>query len=115
MIFLAVVFVYFSHKKQNLITKIYHWLFLIAGAIIVMVSYMEDYVSYMLQKFSLGDLLGKADQGQLLDFASNYVPDHFKWWLFSIGAGLHILIIFHILIINRRNRTMGYDQLLRND
>ncbi|MCF8330977.1 MAG: hypothetical protein K9H84_00850 [Bacteroidales bacterium] len=115
MVFLAMVFIYFSHKKQNLVTKGYHWLILIIGAVIVMVSYMEDYVNYMLQKFTFGDLLGKADHDKLLDFASNYFPDQFNWWLFAVGAGLHVVIVFHIIVLSRRNKTMGYDQLLRND
>lgn len=115
MIFLAMVMIYFVRVRQKLIMKLYHWLILIAGAIVVIVAYVEDYLEFMLQKFSIGDLLGQAETEKMLAFASDYVPDHFKWWIFSIGAGFHLLVIFHIIFLNHKNQPAGYEQLLGND
>ncbi|MCF8327680.1 MAG: hypothetical protein K9I29_05250 [Bacteroidales bacterium] len=115
MILLAVVIVHFERIKKYVIIRFYHWFLLLAGAVVVIIAYVEDYLEYMLQEFTVGGLLGKANIDEILDFASNYVPDHFKWWIFSIGAGIHLLVIFHLITINYRNKRGGYEQLLGND
>ncbi|MFO8086310.1 MAG: hypothetical protein R6T91_00705 [Bacteroidales bacterium] len=115
MILLAMVMVYFVQGKQKFRMHFLHWFLLIFGAIVVILSYVEDYLSFMLQQFTLAQMLGKASMDYLFAYASSYVPDHFKWWIFSIGAGLHILVILHLIITNRKNQPAGYEQLLGND
>ena len=115
MIFLAMVIVRFESLKKYVIIRFYHWFLLVAGAIVVIISYVEDYLEYMLQEFTIGGLLGKANIDEVLEFASNYVPEHFKWWIFGIGAGIHLIVILHLIIINQRNKRVGYEQLLGND
>lgn len=115
MILLALVIVHYEYLKNTVIIRFYHWVLLVAGAIVVIIAYVEDYLDYMLQEFTVSGLLGKANIDDVLDFASNYVPEHFKWWIFSIGAGVHLLVIVHLISINSGNKRAGYEQLLRND
>lgn len=115
MILLATVIIYFAARNRNVIIKGYHWLILIIGALTVIGSYIEDYLDYMLDKFSLAEVLGKAEQSKILGFASEYVPENFKWWIFGIGVLLHLLIIIHLIFVNRGNKSVGYEQLLGND
>lgn len=60
MILLAMVMVYFVQGKQKFRMHFLHWFLLIFGAIVVILSYVEDYLSFMLQQFTLAQMLGKA-------------------------------------------------------
>lgn len=70
------------------------WFLLIGGSLIVIASYMEDYFRFMLQNFSLGDLLLSVDSKKQIQLATQYTPVAFSWWKFILGEGLILSGIF---------------------
>ncbi|MGM0666620.1 MAG: hypothetical protein ACQETA_04805 [Bacteroidota bacterium] len=101
MISLAVVILYYSYR--GVVTKLQktEWLILIAGAVIVIISFTWDYSGYILEGYSLTDIWNMPRDGSLLEYAAGYVPRSFNWWLF--GAG-NLVIVSAIIIIFRRFR-----------
>jgi hypothetical protein len=89
---IALAMIIIRYGKQ-LVMKTRHWIGLILGALIVIASYTEDYLHFMLQDFKLGELLGGSNTEEVIAAAGNYVPDQFSWWIFLIGAGIHAVVI----------------------
>jgi hypothetical protein len=76
------------------------WLLFVSGSIVIIVSYTEDYVRYMMNKFSFVELFEVAKSDQMLEYATSYVPESFSWWIFVMGE---LIILAAILIYFRRN------------
>jgi hypothetical protein len=89
---------YFQSKGQLVPVKMREWMMLAAGSLIVIWSYIEDYVSYLHQSFSVPEIFFPSDSGKTIESAITYVPQEFSWWIFWVGqvvimtgAGLWIL------------------------
>ncbi len=85
MILLAIVISYFTDKSLMVKLKMKEWVMLIAGSVIVIISYTLDYSSYILHQFSLAELLDVIKRDMILSYASEYIPHNFDWWIFVIG------------------------------
>ncbi|GAB4315908.1 MAG: hypothetical protein Kow00127_07180 [Bacteroidales bacterium] len=74
---------------------------LLAGALLIFISYIEDFLSVAAGKYGWNSLL--KDSGGLLikQLTMSYVPESFNWILFGAGQ---ILLIFALMIIFRANR-----------
>lgn len=64
------------------------WTMLIAGSLVIIFSFTQDYLSYMQSLMPLTDLFRPARAEQVLAAASQYVPESFNWWVFGAGQGL---------------------------
>ncbi len=115
MIILGMVIIWFARVKQKVVIKAWHWLALVAGSIVVVIAYTEDYLQYMLDYFSWRELTGGGHMQNILDQLAGYVPSGFKWWIFFAGVLIHLMVIAHLIMINQKNRSAGYEQLLGND
>ncbi len=60
------------------------WLFLIAGSLVLIFSWILDYSRHMLEHFSTGALL-RAGNPEVLEWAMRYEPGHFPWPIFIAG------------------------------
>lgn len=94
-----------SHKTSlkpttRIIRK--EWLLLIAGSLIVIVAYTEDYVGFMLTRFSFAEIFFPSDAVALMEYASGYIPLSFSWWIFWIGQGA---ILAGIVLFFRRKEA----------
>jgi hypothetical protein len=67
----------------------------------VIISYTEDYASFMLGRYSFFEILFPSDMTALMEYALDYVPVSFTWWLFWTGQGM---ILMGIGAFYRRNR-----------
>jgi hypothetical protein len=76
---------YFQSKGRLLPVKMREWVMLVSGSLIVIISYIEDYVKYLNKEFSWSGIFFPIDSGKLLEFATRYVPQEFSWWIFWIG------------------------------
>ncbi|MGM0650813.1 MAG: hypothetical protein ACQES1_09955 [Bacteroidota bacterium] len=99
MILLAIIIIKY---RQNLRIKLWHWIGLIIGAIIVIVSYTEDYVGFMSDDYSIIELLSVNNTNEIIEKAGNYIPQQFAWWLFITGVVIHLFIIVDIWWRNDR-------------
>jgi hypothetical protein len=99
MILLALVIIRYWQTEQ--LIKKWHWAGLILGALIIFISYTEDYVRFMSTDFSLFELMDVNNTGLLMDKMQNYVPQRFTWWLYFTGVVIHLIIIGNIFITAR--------------
>jgi hypothetical protein len=76
---------YFQSKGKLLPVKMKEWVMLVLGSLIVIISYIEDYISYLHKEFSWGEIFFPSDSGKLMESATRYVPHEFSWWIFWIG------------------------------
>jgi len=102
MIAFTVAVVYFHSKIKYAHITLIQWLLLIAGSIVVMVVFMQDYVEYILHKGQ--SLWTPANQQQLFDDITNYIPQSFNWLLFWVGE---TLIIFALVLYIYKNRKVN--------
>lgn len=92
---------HFQSKGKLLTVKMREWTMLISGSLILIISYIEDYVSYLHKEFSWGEIFFPSDSGKLMEAATLYVPQQFSWWIFWIGQLLIMLAIMLWLISHR--------------
>lgn len=104
MILLGWLLSVFTTKNSG--TKLFplEWMLLIAGSMIVIISYTEDYVGFLRDAFSWWEIFIPADSSVLMDYATSYIPRTFSWWIFWIGEGL---ILAGIILFYRRNTLRG--------
>ncbi len=104
MILLAIVISYFTDKSLMVKLKMKEWVMLIAGSVIVIISYTLDYSSYILHQFSLTELLDVVKRDVILSYASEYIPHNFDWWIYIIGE---LLILSGIGVFAAKSRKMA--------
>jgi len=102
MILLAGSIISFNRKSGSVRITFREWALLILGSLVVVIAFIWDYCSFMLQRYSFSELLNLS-YSELINLATQYVPQSFNWWLF--GAGEFILLIT-ILIFWKRNKTI---------
>ncbi|MDF2436526.1 MAG: hypothetical protein K0Q95_902 [Bacteroidota bacterium] len=77
------------------------WLLLIAGSITAIISFMWDYLVFVSASNDT-KVWTPAGNNRMFDEVRTYVPEHFNWWLFSIGQ---VLILLSIIFIFKRYKT----------
>ena len=102
MILLSALIIYFIEKKGHAKTGFIVWALLITGSLIVIFSYTKDYLRFMLQTFSLKELLIISNSKNIITYASNYIPLKFNWLIFITGEMILILGIIRLYYINRK-------------
>ena len=102
MILLAAVIIHNAKQNPHFKVRIMEWMLLLIGSGIVLYVYMEGYTSYMMKKFSPGDLLTIAPSNEMMDYALNFIPVHFTWTLFILAE-----IIFFLAIYQLTKRVKG--------
>ena len=101
MILLAFMITYYTTKNNLVLINRVEWVLLITGSIIIIVSYTENYVGYMLQTFSFGELFIPSKSEELMEFASLYIPQSFAWWAFWTGQSSILAGIFLFYLRNK--------------
>lgn len=82
----------------------WEWVLLIAGAVLVFISYTEAYYFYISSKFDLSDVLFYSTNDELIEHASRFVPEQFRWGIFISGQ---LLFLAMITIYGRRKFFIG--------
>lgn len=88
--------------KSKAILKPLSWTLLIVGAVFVLVSYVEDYVSYMNEFFILQKILFDASDQEVMAKATEYKPQDFAWGWYIAGVVLHIAAVVHTWRVNEK-------------
>lgn len=84
MIFFSfVVFHYTARDQQVRIDKL-SWLLIVVGALIIFISFTEDYTTLMIRSGYFGHE-GKLSVSGLNSIFYSFVPEKFNWWLFAVG------------------------------
>ncbi|MDD5570852.1 MAG: hypothetical protein PHD97_06805 [Bacteroidales bacterium] len=93
MIILAISIIYFTDKKIKTKFGLIVWTLLIAGSLIILFVYVQDYTTYMTSHFKFSQLLKQEKENEIIEVASKYIPLKFNWFLFFIGIAMHISAI----------------------
>ena len=94
MILLAGCIVFFTEKKKAVNVGRIEWTLLITGSLVVIFSYTEEYMRYMLTGYSMTELIGITNINEIMKYACTYVPRHFNWYIFGGGEVMHLAAIF---------------------
>ncbi len=103
MIALACVIIWYS-KDRLIRISLRKWAGLITGAIILFLSFIWDYSSFMLRHFRLSEILFSQDKDSIVSMSLTFIPEHFPWFIFLSGQ---ILIIMVTILIWRRIYRSG--------
>jgi hypothetical protein len=66
------------------------WSLFIAGAVIILISYLQGSVQHMARHVGYSQFVGAFCAGKAAALAWTYVPSRFNWPLFSAGTALHL-------------------------
>ncbi|MEI6853420.1 MAG: hypothetical protein WCL06_11275 [Bacteroidota bacterium] len=90
MILLALVIILGKDAPWRVSTKWAVWSLLIAGSVIIIVSYTLEYSQFILQRYSWHDLLVNGISKEMLISGTEYMPQKFPWLIFIIGEVMHL-------------------------
>jgi len=77
------------------------WAGLIAGSLLLILSWIMDYSRHMLGHFSVGGML-EVKNPEVLRVATLYEPGHFPWWLFIAAE---VLILSCIILYYKNQKS----------
>ena len=103
MIMLAMVILYFSWKGKTVIIKPREWAGLVSGGLILVLAFLWDYSSYMLEQFTFREIFILPGKEYLFDVSVKYIPAKFNWFLFITGQSL-IVYSSVVLFIRLRKK-----------
>lgn len=96
MIIFCAMILYLQNQKFSVKFKYYEWILLISGSIIIIFSFIYDFLKLIINY----DLLNKIDKFstniELQKIITSYVPTRFMWEIFIVG--IFLIIIAMILI-----------------
>ena len=104
MILLAVVTLYYDRKAGKIVIRPGEWMLLLAGALMLFLSFIWDYSAFMLRHYSVGEILSPPDKNTFINLSLQYMPVHFPWLLFAVGE---MLILVAIGLLMRRQRRLN--------
>ncbi len=98
MITLALSIIYFTNKSVATVISKTEWWFFILGSLICIISFTYEYSIYILHKFSWYDVF--IPTKKLMDYAIQFVPVGFLWWVFWLGFIIILGTIGHFIYRN---------------
>jgi hypothetical protein len=106
MIFFGGLITYYQGKNKSLRIKAMEWIILISGAGVLLITYLQDYSRYMLERYSFSELFLSIPDQNMMDYATQYIPKEFNWILFIIGQVLISLpVLWYFLRLNKKRRS----------
>jgi hypothetical protein len=93
MILLALAISYLTEKGHRISLQWKEWSLLIAGSLVVILSFVWDYLQYVDKWGGLVKLWTITSHEGLFTEAPKYIPQHFDWWIFWTGELLLLLPI----------------------
>ena len=79
------------------------WWLLIIGSIVVIIAYIEDFVSFLLNDYSFGELIKVIYNEEVIEKSLTYIPLDFAWFVFIAGITFHAMAITNVFIRSIRN------------
>lgn len=100
MIILAMAILYFTTNNNTLKLSRAELTLLIAGSIIVILSFMWDYFYYINSTAKESGLVPRPNE-ELINGLSNYIPSHYNWWIFILGQLIILVAIVRFIWRNK--------------
>ena len=80
------------------------WILLIGGAVLVYFSYTEEFTRYLMDHLPAGGIFGKESRKMASQLTVQFIPRHFRWWLFLTGYLAHLVTVVHYILRIRKVR-----------
>jgi len=93
MIILASGILFSYAKNHSFRLTAFEWSLLLLGSFITIIAYTQDYLSYMLNKFPIRELVTFTPSTEVTEYATNYVPVNFNWMVFFLAEALFLISI----------------------
>ncbi len=88
MIIISLILVYFKNKNIKLVSFKFFIYLLIIGSLFILAAYLEEYLQYMRQEFSIFQMMSINDK--VIKYASEFIPQSFNWFLFLSGVTIQV-------------------------
>lgn len=105
MILLAFVIYYVQDRGANARLQWQESTGLILASVIVVFSFILDYVEYMLERGTQGWAPGSGQA--MFDEVGGYIPQNFHWGIFMTGQLLILLVIFNYVRIRLHRKVIA--------
>jgi hypothetical protein len=102
MILLAVIILHHKTKDRTFRLTFFEWFLLITGSLIMIFVYTRPYVSYLLERFSISEMIHYRQNRSLLKYAAGFKPEKFNWFIYVLGQLLFFWSIFHVILRMKR-------------
>jgi len=102
MIILSLLILYYENKYENVLISKRQWGLILAGSLIAIISFCEDFYEYILLKIPNSTWLTVLSSGNIFKLAKKYIPNNFNWWLYLTGVNL---ILLGIVLFFFQNKT----------
>ncbi|MFH2143277.1 MAG: hypothetical protein ABIJ97_12695 [Bacteroidota bacterium] len=102
MIILGLSIVIISNKKSKVRISLYEWLLLISGSIVVIISFILDYINFLLKYYTWKEIINYSWTKDIVELTCKYIPQHFNWWIFCTGILIICVGIFFFIIKSTR-------------
>jgi uncharacterized membrane protein len=94
MVMLTAVVIYVQEKGYDIHLRAREWFFLITGSLVVIISFILDYIKYVSRGGAASHIWTLSGKQQMFQEIQHYVPTSYNWWLFAIGE---VIILTGIL------------------
>jgi hypothetical protein len=103
MILFALTIRYFNRLAgYRMYLEIREWLFLLSGAVVIFVSFIWDFSTYLISHYTTKAESLNAMYKNLESITMNYHPDGFNWWIYTFGI---LLLLVSWFMIYKRNKN----------
>ena len=98
----AIVVLHERQRSASLTVARWRWITLVGGALVMISSFMLDYLRHLAAKGALAQAWSIGlDAADTFASATDYVPTAFPWWLFLLGLALSASALL-TLVFRRR-------------
>jgi hypothetical protein len=104
MIALSMIIVFQERDNEKIYMNLMEWILLIAGSVVLIISFTWDFSIYMLSHYTVGEMIHLPEKKLLIELAYQYVPVQFPWAIFTLGEGI-ILVAIGMLFHRLKNKT----------
>ena len=101
MIILGALIIFLKQKDDSFYIKPIEWILMVAGVVIILISFMWDYASIIIKDGLLSKFWVLTNDTHLLSNVLTFIPTNFSWTSFLAGE---ILILAAIAMMYRRSK-----------
>ncbi|MDP4280795.1 MAG: hypothetical protein Q8867_01465 [Bacteroidota bacterium] len=97
MILLAVLIVEGRKNGSSFSVNLPEWFLLVLGSILTIVSYLKDYLYFMISHFHNFGFFSLRPSQDILEYSARFSPVHFNWFPFIAGEILFFIAMFDMM------------------
>ena len=101
MIFFALSIIYLQNKNKSIKINLYEWFMLIIGSVVIVVSFIMDYLGFLNNKYSFYEIFTYSWVSEPNKSLEQYIPQQFHWLIFFIGILIIFIAIMKFILRNK--------------